>query len=331
MFHKAIGTIVIMLSGLLTQVPNHEPPKPSPPPAVKKAEAPHHDPPEVPDGAEKAAPKRQPIPLEREPRPGQPPPKDIHSEPTELSPIAKAIISTNEGEEVPKFWPAGVPLTLTSIRSTAGDLPQSREWEVLPVWVNKYSNRGPGNRMISIATGTKAKTVKVTLYVAKADTFDKQTVVIAIKPDPLEPGNDDRPVPPSPDEPVPPEPAPPPALTTVGKQVYDLALKDIADIKARRAGVHALAASHERLANDISQAVAGVPAYANLKTPQGIIDATVKSNRAAVGDDRPAYVTFFTDLNNQVLKPLVPSTLATAGGHIEVWKDIAAGLRAASP
>ena len=76
--------------------------------------------------------------------------------------------------------------------------------------------------------------------------------------------------------------------------------------------------------------MAGVPAYAHLKEPKAIVDATVKSNRVAVGADRPAFITFFTSLNG-ILKPLTTTTLSTAGGHIDVWKDIAAGLRAAAP
>jgi hypothetical protein len=311
MFQKVLGVALVASLGVFVAARTQEPEKK------------HHEPPAA----------RQPIPLEREGTPAkQPPPKDVVSEPTELSPIARAIISTNEGEEVPKFWPAGVPLTLTSIRSNAGDLIQSRQWEVFPLWVDKYSNRGPGNRMISIATGTKAKTIKVTLYVAKSDTFDKQTVIISIKPDPLEPGNDDRPTPPpGPDEPpVPPDVPPVPPLSATGKQVHDLAIRDIPDIGSHKAQVQALAKSHLTIADQITQAVAGVPAYESLKTPEGIVAATQKSNRAAVGAERQMFVPFFTSLNNEVLKPLVPTTLSTANGHIQVWKDIAAGLYAAA-
>ena len=75
----------------------------------------------------------------------------------------------------------------------------------------------------------------------------------------------------------------------MGKQVYDLAIRDIPDISARKDKVLALAKSHETIAADVSQAVAGVPAYAHLKEPKAIVDATVKSNRAAVGTDRQAY------------------------------------------
>jgi hypothetical protein len=49
-----------------------------------------------------------------------------------------------------------------------------------------------------------------------------------------------------------------------------------------------------------------------------------------VGVNREAFLPFFTDLKTQVLNPLKATTLATPGGHIQVWKDIAAGLQAAA-
>ena len=244
-----------------------------------------------------------------------------------------------------------MPLDLTSIGSVAGDHPQSLKWEIQPKWVDQYSRRDPSGRKIGLATGIKSKTIRVTLYVAKDDTFDMTTVVIHVRPDPAEPGDGERPQPepapgpepgpkppgpepgPKPPEPVPPEPAPlepTPALSAMGRQVRDLAIKYIPDIPSRRTKVLALATAHEAVAADVSQAVAGVPAYAKLKEPQAIIDATVAANRTVVGTDRPSYVPFFTELN-KLLKPLSATTLSTAGGHIAVWNDIAAGLRAAAP
>jgi hypothetical protein len=329
---KAIGTIAIALSTLLIptdhKVPNRAPATTLVQAVPKKDHK--HDP------APEPAPAPEPLPVppkppEPGPVPPRPPQPEVDSDPV-LEPLARAIITTWNGDDVPKVWPAGVPLDLSAVKSTAGDLPQSIQWEILPKWVDKYSRRTPKGRQISLATGTKPKTIRVTLYVAKADTFDMTTVTVSIRPDPTEPGDRDRP------EPVPPEPVPPdtpvppqpPPLSTFAKQVYDLALRDIPDIQARKELVRALATSHENIAADISQAVAGVPAYAALKQPQAIIDATAKSNKAAVGADRPAFVPFFTSLNG-ILKPLVKTTLATAGGHIEVWKDIAAGLRATVP
>jgi hypothetical protein len=318
MFFKAIGAILVAFSGLLVQIPKDQPPAPSPEVSKQTPKDHHYDP--------------TPASLK--------PAKVVESEPENLKPLAKAVISTWNGGEVPKLWPCGVPLDLTSIGSVAGDHPQSLKWDIQPAWVDQYSHRTPGGRQVSIATGTKSKTIRVTLYVAKDDTFDMTSVTVAVRPDPSEPGDGDRPVPPGPKppEPVPPEPVPPepvpvppqPILTEMGKQVHDLAIMHIPDIATRKDKVRALAASHEAIAADVSQAVAGVPAYAHLKEPAAIVDATVKSNRVAVGTDRPAFVPFFTALNG-ILKPLATTTLSTAGGHIAVWQDIAAGLRAAAP
>jgi hypothetical protein len=341
-FPKAIGLILFALSGILVPTSNQN--QTAKPPVVvaqatpKQAAKDHdHEPPvEKPAPAEQAPAKPAPKPVPPKPAPD----KEVDSEPEDLKPLAKAVISTIHGERVPKFWPCGVPLELTSIGSIAGDHPQSIRWDIQPKWVDQYSRRAPGGRQVSLATGIKSKTIRVTLYVAKDDTFDMTSVIIHVRPDPNEPGDGDRPQPgPKPPEPAPgPEPAPEPVpepvepvLSATAKKVHDLAIRDIPDIPSRKDKVKALAVSHERIADEITQGVAGVPAYAHLKTPQGIIDATTKSNRAAVGDDRPAFVEFFKALNVEVLKPMAGTTLSTAGGHIEVWKDIAAGLRASAP
>jgi hypothetical protein len=266
------------------------------------------------------------------PPPPAPPP--LVSEPDDLKPLARAVITTLDGEALPRAWPLGVPLAVTCTRSTAGTLPQSIRWTIQPRWVDRYSARSPDGRSLNLATGLKPKIIRITLQVAKDDTFDATTAVIVVRPDPTEPGDRVPPEPgpePIPPEPIPPEPVPPqPPLSAMAQQVKDLAIQHIPDIAARRAQVQALAASHEAIAADVSQAVAGVPAYAHLKQPRAIVDATTASNLKAVGGVRDPYVPFFTALNG-VLKPLAPTTLATAGGHIAVWQDIAAGLRAAAP
>jgi hypothetical protein len=329
MFPKAIGAILVALGTLCVSPTGPQdtpdPPTPAPLPVSKSKTA------------TAKAHVRDPGPMATAPAPSS-----VVSD--ELSPIAKAVITTWNGEDVPKVWPCGVPISLTAARSVVGDHPQSLKWVIQPAWVDQWSSRTPDGRQLSVATGTKSKTIKVTLYVAKNDTFDMVTVIVTVRPDPNEPGDRDGPEPepkPGPEPPVPgpapppgptppPAPAPAPVLSTVGTQVYNLAIRDIPDIPSRKDKVLALAKSHETVAGQISQAVAGVPEYAHLKEPQAIIDTTVKYNRAAVGTDRTAFVPFFTALNNEVLKPLVPTTLSTAGGHIDVWKDIAAGLRAAA-
>jgi hypothetical protein len=269
--------------------------------------------------------------------PAPPLPKAVMSEPAppdepppdDLRPIAKAVITTWNHEPVPKFWPLGVPLVLTAAGSVAGNNPQSTKWEIQPPWVNKWSHHTPDGQL-HVATGIKPKVIRITLYVAKDDAFDMATVTISVQPDPLEPSHGPTPPEPKPPEPQPPEPEPGPPLSAMAQQVKDLALLHIPDIASRKNQVLALATSHEAIAADVSQAVAGVPAYAHLKQPKAIVDATVQSNRTAVGGDRDPFVPFFNALNG-VLKPLSKTTLSTASGHIGVWNDIAAGLRAAVP
>lgn len=342
--YKAIGTLLVAFSGLFVN-PNGSQMEPGAVELLDHLTKPVSADSPTQDSSKQATKEHVHTPATIEPAPIQPAPaKIVESQPEHLSALAKAVISTWDGKEVPKLWPCGVPIDLTSIGSIAGDLPQSLKWDIQPKWVDQYSHRSPGNRQVSVATGTKAKTIRVTLYVAKDDTFDMVSVTIHVRPDPNEPGDGDRPqpgpkppqpepVPPKPEpkppepEPVPPQPEPvQPILTAMGKQVYDLAVRHIPDIASRKNKVHALAASHEAVAADVSQAVAGVPAFAPLKEPKAIVDATVKANRVAVGSDRQAFVPFFNALN-EVLKPLSMTTLSTAGGHIAVWQDIAAGLR----
>ena len=130
-----------------------------------------------------------------------------------LSPLAKAVITTWNGEDVPKVWPCGVPIGLTADRSVVGDHPQSLKWVIQPAWVDQWSSRTPDGRQLSVATGTKSKTIRVTLYVAKNDTFDMVTVTVAVRPDPNEPGDRDGPEPEPKPGPEPPGPAPPPGPT----------------------------------------------------------------------------------------------------------------------
>jgi hypothetical protein len=314
-----------------THATHEMPPAEAAPPAQEKVVKSKVAQPEPPKPDEPDKPKP---PGPDEPKPPKPPGPD---EPDDLRPLAKAVITTMNGEPAPKAWPLGVPIGLTCVKSIAGDHPQSIRWEIWPLWVNKWTNRSPDGRSLNLATGTKPKTIRVTLYVAKDDTFDMTTATIVVRADPNEPGDGDGPGPGPGPGPVPPDPKPPdpdippqPPLSAMAQQVKDLAIQYIPDIKNHKAQVLALAVSHETIANDVSQAVAGVPAYAHLKQPKAIIDATVASNRAAVAGDRDPYVPFFNALNG-ILKPLSTTTLSTAGGHIGVWQDIAAGLRAAAP
>lgn len=252
---------------------------------------------------------------------------------------AKAVITAWDGRPVPETWPLGVPIGLSAEESVVGDKARSVQWVVEPEWVNQNSRRRDNNRQIDIATGVKPKTIVVELRVAKSDTLDSTRVTIRVAADPDEPGPAP-PVPPAPPGPSPPPPGPVPPtppppgpgepLSDLATRIRDLALRDIPDIRARKNLLLGLAAVHATVADDVAKAVAGIPAYAHLKDPAAIVAETNSHNRAMVGTDREAFLPFFTHLRDQVLNPLKPTALATAGGHIQVWQDIAAGLRVAA-
>lgn len=259
------------------------------------------------------------------------------ADPSPPGPEAQAVITTWDGAPLPKTWPLGVPIGLSAAKSVAGTHPtRSIRWDIEPAWVDQHSRRYAGNRQIVLATGVRPKTVTVTLSVAKADTFDRVQVTIDLVGDPDEPGPAPPPIPPP--APPTPEPAPTPTpaptpepLSRTAQRVRDLANRDIpADLPLRQGLLLGLAGIHAAMADDVAKAVAGIPAYTQLNDPANIIAETASRNRAMAGTSRAAFVPFFTDLKVQVLNPLKPTALATPGGHIQVWRDIAAGLKAAA-
>jgi hypothetical protein len=262
-----------------------------------------------------------------------PPPATATVDPPPAGPEAQAIITTWDGTPLPRTWPLGVPLGLSAAKSVAGTHPtKSIRWDIEPEWVDQHSRRYAGNRQVILATGVLPKTIRVTLSVAKADTFDTVQVNIDLAGDPNEPGPAPPPAPVPPPTPPTPTPTPTPGpLSAMAQQVRDLANRDIpADLPLRQGLLLGLSAIHSTMADDISKAVAGIPAYSQLNDPANIIAETTTRNRAMVGVNREAFLSFFTDLKTQVLNPLKATTLATPGGHIQVWKDIAAGLQAAA-
>lgn len=136
-----------------------------------------------------------PIPT---PVPPLPPPAPV---------VAKASIRTLRGAPVPSQWPLGTPMVLSARGSIAGDQDQSIVWQVSPAWVEQNSTPMDHGRLISIATGTKPKTIGIVLIVAKADTVDLVSVTVQLVVDPDEPGPNPPTPPPTP--PVPPGPLPP--------------------------------------------------------------------------------------------------------------------------
>jgi hypothetical protein len=153
----------------------------------------------------------------------------LHAQPPGPEPVpapaeAKAVITLWDGRPVPASWPAGFSIGLSSQQSAMGTLGRSVRWKVDPPWIDGYSIRTDAGKAISVGTGTKPKTIHVTLQVAKADTFDEATVTIAVTANPDEPV-DPTPTPsptpqptpiPTPVPPAPPAPTPSPTPVVVG-------------------------------------------------------------------------------------------------------------------
>jgi hypothetical protein len=115
---------------------------------------------------------------------------------------ARAVITLLDGRPVPKTWPLGFSLPLTSEKSVAGTHPRSVKWTVEPAEYDPLCPRRDKGRSIDAQTGTRPTTIRITLQVAKADTFDSVTVQVETKAT-------ENPLDPDPDTPKPPGPKPP--------------------------------------------------------------------------------------------------------------------------
>jgi hypothetical protein len=70
-------------------------------------------------------------------------------------------------------------------------------------------------------------------------------------------------------------------------------------------------------------------AAGTLTEPAKIIAATRDANQAAVGQLRDAWLPFFEEVRKYLNAESAAGRLATLEQHQAVWKDLAAGLRAA--
>jgi hypothetical protein len=273
------------------------------------------------------------------------------SEPNQKGQDAKAAITLPDGQPVPATWPAGFSIRLSSHTSVAGTRPgKSVKWYVDPAWIDRQSERDMPPGTISVGTGTRPKTIKVTLKVAKADTFDEQTIAVQIVPNPDEP--EQVPIPPTPTPtpvpipipptpipptPIPPTPVPPtPTPTPVdplrpyAKEVADAVRTYVADYPDRVAVAGKLGDAYADTIGKISQAAARNPVPADLAAytdPDSLITATSKLVVAALGADIDRWRPFFKWSEDDLNRKDDAGQLSTAASYVPVYGDIAAGLR----
>jgi hypothetical protein len=138
--------------------------------------------------------------------------------------VAVARITLANGQPVPETWPLGFSAMLSATSSTAGDKVGSVGWTISPAWIDQFSTRSEGGRLVAVGAGSRPKTVTITLTVAKADTFAIKTIQIRFVPNPDEPGDpiDPAPRPPTP-APVPPvDPTPVPAPVPTAPDTFGM-------------------------------------------------------------------------------------------------------------
>jgi hypothetical protein len=122
----------------------------------------------------------------------------------------------------------------------------------------------------------------------------------------------------TPKPPVPPTPPPGPPLSPLATQVRDWATTLVPT--TARVKCESVAQSLEAIS---SQMAAGT-----LTEPAKIIAATRDANKAAVGELRDAWLTFFEEVRKYLNAEAAAGRLATLERHQAIWKDLSTGLRA---
>lgn len=162
--------------------------------------------------------------------------------------IAKAIITSYNGGEIPPDWPAGVPLILSAEKSLVGDRDRSILWESKPdlgcTRIGKF---------FVIATGRNSRNIEITLTVGKGDEVDKQVAVIKVIGDTSPPKPDI-----DPDVPI---PVPTPAGNAKIREAINLA-RASPGFKSECA---ALGANYRKLIDAINLGLGTNPNYAQYK------------------------------------------------------------------
>ena len=125
---------------------------------------------------------------------------------TDTPAVAKLVVTTSQGGEVPAIWPLGFPIDLDLSKSTKGPTPDATKIIVRPEFIGSRVIR-PAKDMYIIGTGLDEVTVDIIVVGAYGDTVDVwEKKIRCVKdinnPDP-EP-NPDNPKPnPQPDNPKP--------------------------------------------------------------------------------------------------------------------------------
>lgn len=116
-----------------------------------------------------------------------------------------------------------------------------------------------------------------------------------------------------------PPPPPPPPLSPLAKQTRDWATT-LVPTEARL--------KCESVAQSLD-AISSRMAAGTLTDPAKIIAATRDANQAAVGEMRGVWLPFFEEVRKYLNAEAAAGRLKTLEQHQAVWKDVAAGLRAA--
>jgi hypothetical protein len=250
---------------------------------------------------------------------------------------ARAVITTINGQSLPASWPLGFSIGLSAENSVCGAGPNSVRWDIEPAAYEQFTYRINNNRHILVPTGTKPVILTIRLTVTKGDTIDVKSwsVPCIVDPNGPAPAPSPAPNPPFPTPgPIDPVPTPTPVVPTPAPANLDVLaiatmLKTNIDLSAaRKAEAVAIAANYDAVRADISKAQAGVPEYAALKTPNGIVLRLATLNRTAVGTDRPAWVPFFGALKTWSDAKVAAGSLVTSADYIAWCQSIGDGLRA---
>jgi hypothetical protein len=232
-----------------------------------------------------------------------------HLQTAAIGTAAKAVVTTIDGSPVPAQWPLGVPLYLTARDSTFGTGENSLVWYINPAWNDRKSLRLSGGRALVLATGTRPQVVTIILVAAKGESADMLRITLALVPadgEPMPQGNDRT------------------------AKIADMVRTKVEPYPGRAAMAKGLADDYDMIAAAISKAVAINPPPDEMKPytePQSLVEATGVVVRKRLGDDVNRWRPFFSSLRDYLNDLGQQGKLGTAGDHIPVFRDIAAGLR----
>lgn len=191
--------------------------------------------------------------------------------------------------------------------SSSDSVATATAWTVIPAELpdGRMSYRVYDNGRTLIVANYPGRYV-VILAAASADAIAVRQHIVTVS---AGPGPGPEPKPPGPDKPVDPEPKP----QTLADQVADWATP---------------AAGRDRLAAAFDGTAASAAAGA-IRTVEDMQRASLEANRAALGDDREAWLGWFGLLQAELQKRAAAGTLKTLDEHVAAWRQIAAGIRRA--